>query len=211
MSVRWKIPPGESEEDDDQDTDTFCGRQYEQTLRWSQQCVCPKRGRKRDEVIFTSSSHTRSIRLSTSYPDVVSARFSIQTQVQAGSSRNLPNFFENFKWHPSDSTHSVPRCFSSHVFSVTCMLLLLFSSAQLFQQARGEFCGDFCVQCELLHVFVGGGGGMARCSPCHTLTHAPRHQTTIHHSPLPTPSAVFSAVFHVNSLPELCIRVPEAT
>lgn len=25
------IPPGESEEDD-QDTDTFCGRQYEQTL-----------------------------------------------------------------------------------------------------------------------------------------------------------------------------------
>lgn len=36
MSVRWKIPPGESEEeeDDDNDTDTFCGRQYEQTLMY---------------------------------------------------------------------------------------------------------------------------------------------------------------------------------
>ncbi|XP_069162301.1 chloride channel protein 2 isoform X9 [Procambarus clarkii] len=33
MSVRWMIPPGESEEDD-QDTDTFCGRQYEQTLMY---------------------------------------------------------------------------------------------------------------------------------------------------------------------------------
>lgn len=104
----------------------------------------------------------------------------------------------------------MPHALLSHAFSVIhTFLLLLFSSEWLFQQVRGEFV-VLCIQCGRFSKCSWARGGSGQILPHLALTshhHTLLSSIQLSHSSL----CCFSVNVSVNSLPELCIPVPEVT